>query len=114
MIDLGGMEKGEVLDLIWERLAWPPREGREFCWLWTGSYSGTGQPALPVAVGGKRMYLAPARVVYELDTGVELGRQYLKRNCGNQACVNPAHGYIAPGKGRGASKRREQQATAHE
>jgi hypothetical protein len=105
---------GEILEKIAANLAWPPKDGREFCWLWVGGFGGGGKPQLTLCHGGRRKTVAPARVLFELEFQTELPRErYLRRTCGNPACVNPSHGILSV-KGerlRDAQRREAQEAS---
>ena len=57
------------------------------CWIWTGSFAGSGYPT--ISVGGRKQ--AGHRVAYEAFIGPIPEGLELDHLCSTPTCVNPAH-----------------------
>jgi len=60
------------------------------CWPWTLALNDKGRPYFTC---DNKKYIA-YRLVYELVTGKEIGKDQFNHKCDNPACCNPAHGTI--------------------
>ena len=62
------------------------RLDESMCWKWLGSL-GTGYGMLNM----RGVQIAAHRIAYYLHNQVDPGKQFIRRTCGVNACVNPAH-----------------------
>lgn len=92
---------GEVLDLIWRKLAFPPpadeTQEKWVCWLWHGQVSHNDVPTLRIkARDGKVHAISPGRYLWQLEFQRQLPATIqVRRTCGVPRCVNPYHAKVS-------------------
>ena len=87
-----GVQARSLQEAFW---AFVEKQEGEGCWLWVGPLSGGGPQ---VCYQGK--ILRAAKLSFEVHGGIVPEGSWVRVNCGNKLCVNPAHlraGVMTPG-----------------
>lgn len=62
------------------------------CWVWQGSFNGSGTPQANLRLNNRDNVINPRAFLYNRLYGMELGYTYASR-CKDDRCVNPTHHY---------------------